>query len=197
MKPASKNLSNLNYMKPVSQVAKRGRPKGSGAQLTPSQRATNSRTSRLALGYKRVEVWLTPYEARRLEWAKSNGFAWFARTDEEWKIIISEYNNLNKQRRKELIAITTQIGAIKAELEACRDGKAIAASLHEILIQVEALRDDVESIHGDEESAYDNLPESMQDSERGYSMQEAGNQLREAVCSLEDAIEKISAAIDA
>src|SRR5687768_555157 len=59
-------------MQPATENRKRGRPKGSGKQLTASERAIKSRKVRLDAGYKRIEIWLSPLDAERLEWLQEN-----------------------------------------------------------------------------------------------------------------------------
>lgn len=72
---------------------------------------------------------------------------------------------MNKQRRKEIEKVVSQLEDIQADIDALRD---------------------------EEEEAYDNLPESLQDSERGEAMQEAIDQLEEASSSVGDAIDYLN-----
>lgn len=184
-------------MKPDSKNRKRGRPKGSGMALTPSQRAIKSRQARLDQGYKRVEIWLSPLDAMRMEWAKSNGFSWFNRSPEEFQAIIAEGRKLNKERRKQLAGIVEQIKKIKGQIEAFRDQEGSGDKVHlsGIVGQIEGLKTDVEALRDDEEYAYESLPEGIQMSERGDAMQEAVYTLDDAIASLETAVERINSAI--
>lgn len=195
-KPVSENLTG-EFMEPVAEKKRRGRPKGTGKQLTPSQRAINSRKEREAAGYKRVEIWLTPFEALRLSNAKANGLPWFNRHPDELKHIIDECTKVNNERRKQLSAIAKQIEGIKQQLETYREnGQAPdGPPLTEIVAQLEELRADVEILQGDEQDAYDALPDGLQMSSRGEDMQEAADDLDGAVSSLDEAIKKILSAI--
>lgn len=94
-------------MEPVSEKRKRGRPKGTGKQLTPSQRAINSRKARESEGYKRVEIWLSPLEVAQLEWMKQHGLAFHIGEQTPQQLVTAairrfacEFSLLSKRQRK-------------------------------------------------------------------------------------------------
>lgn len=99
-----------------------------------------------------------------LEW---NNVRFFR--ENKFNDLVTEENDMNATRRKEIDALIEQMNAIIAK----------ANSLSEA-----------------EQEAYDNLPESFQDSERGEMMENAINNLDTAIASLEEALEYLSAAKD-
>lgn len=69
---------------------------------------------------------------------------------------------MNKQRRKAIEKVVSQLEDIQAEIDSLRD---------------------------EEEECYDNLPESLQDSEKGELMQEAIDAMDNADGSIQEAID--------
>lgn len=97
-----------------------------------------------------------------LEW---NNVRFFR--ENKFNDLVTEENDMNATRRKEIDALIEQMNVIIAR----------ANSLSEA-----------------EQEAYDNLPESFQDSERGEIMENAIDNLETAITSLEEALEFLAAA---
>lgn len=103
---------------------------------------------------------------------------------------------MNRERRKQLVAIAKQIDLIAGRLGSIEGGESGKAALQEIALQLDSLKNSIGRHEDDERDAIESLPENMQFSERAEEMEDAACDLSTAVAKLREAIAAIHQAID-
>ena len=83
---------------------------------------------------------------------------------------------MNKERRKSITQLTSEIDCIQTQLSS----------------EVQQIQQAVESILEEEQDAFDNMPESLQYSDKGEAVQEAINNLEYALNEFENWLGDIS-----
>lgn len=104
---------------------------------------------------------------------------------------------MNKQRRKALELLNTDLENIKETIEAIEEGKIEQPELEAIKEKTADVQSQLETLRDEEQEYYDNMPEGLQAGEKGDKAQEAVDNLDSAVSETETAHDSIEEAINA